>query len=102
MAQKAPWWMPMEYMQIPLSVNLWEKPAKCGLHGNSTIEGFPSISYTSPFLIIPTSSEITANTIRIWIRPLALYTKTPSNQPMINTTAIRYKILLIVFLFGNR
>jgi hypothetical protein len=46
--------------------------------------------------IKPRINDITANTIKICIKPPALYTKKPNSQPIINITAIRYSILLMV------
>jgi hypothetical protein len=39
-------------------------------------------------LIRPSTNAIMARTSRTWIRPAALYTKTPRSQPMIRMTAI--------------
>jgi hypothetical protein len=38
--------------------------------------------------IIPSNSDITANTISIWIKPPAPHANTPNNQPMISITAM--------------
>ncbi len=40
-------------------------------------------------LMIPKISDISANTINMWIRPPTLYTNTPKSQPMRSMTAIR-------------
>ncbi len=38
--------------------------------------------------IIPNISAIIANTNKIWIKPVTLYTKTPSSHPIIKITAM--------------
>jgi hypothetical protein len=46
--------------------------------------------------IKPRINEITASTIKTCIKPPALYTKKPNNQPITRITAIKYNILLMV------
>lgn len=45
--------------------------------------------------------DITAKTNRMWIRLPTEYTKNPNIQPIINITAIKYKMLLMMFVFIN-
>jgi hypothetical protein len=56
---------------------------------------FPLTKYIYALLIIASNKEIIAKTIKIWISPLTLYTKTPSSQPIIKITAMMYRRLLI-------
>ena len=53
-----------------------------------------------PLLIKPRSKEIIAMTSNTCINPVALYTNTPKSQPIINTTAIRNNMLLIIIDFA--
>jgi hypothetical protein len=40
-------------------------------------------------LMMPSINEITANTIKTWIRPPTLYTNTPKSHPIKRMTAIK-------------
>jgi hypothetical protein len=53
-------------------------------------------------LITPSISEIRARTIRIWIMPPTLYTKTPRSHPISKMTAIKYSKPLIKIIFSAR
>ena len=53
-----------------------------------------------PLLIKPRSKEIIAMTSNTCINPVALYTNTPKSQPIINPTAIRNNMLLIIIDFA--
>ena len=53
-----------------------------------------------PLLINPKTKEIIAMTSNTCINPVALYTNTPRSQPIINTTAIRNNMLLIIIDFA--
>jgi hypothetical protein len=46
-------------------------------------------------LMTPSTNEIKARTIKIWIIPPTLYTKTPKSHPINKMTAIKYNSPLI-------
>jgi hypothetical protein len=50
----------------------------------------------------PNINEIKAKTIRIWIKPPTLYTKTPRSHPINKMTAIKYNSPLIKINFSLR
>ena len=53
-------------------------------------------------LITPSINAISARTIRIWIKPPTLYTKTPRSHPISKMTAIKYNRPLIKIIFSAR
>ena len=50
----------------------------------------------------PSIREIRARTMRMWIKPPTLYTKTPRSQPINKMTAIKYSKPLIKIIFSAR
>jgi hypothetical protein len=50
---------------------------------------------------MPSNRDITAITIRMWIRPPTLYTKAPKIHPITSIMAITYNKLLIKICLGE-